>query len=40
MGPGGMGGSGMGPGGMGGPGMRHGGMPMHVRIERDTLIRR
>jgi Spy/CpxP family protein refolding chaperone len=33
-------GPGMGPGGMGGPGMRRRGMPMHVRIERDTLIRR
>lgn len=40
MGPGGMGGPGMGHGGMGGPGMGHGGMPMHVKIERDTLIRR
>ena len=33
-------GFGMGPGGMGGPGMGHGGMPMHVKIERDTVIRR
>lgn len=33
-------GCGMGPGGMGMNGMGHGGPPMHVRVERDTLIRR
>lgn len=37
MGPGGMG---MGPGGMGGRGMGPGGQRMHVRVERDTVIRR
>ena len=34
------GGFGMGPGGRGERGFGHGGPPMHVRIERDTLIRR
>jgi Spy/CpxP family protein refolding chaperone len=33
-------GLGMGPGGMGGPGMGHGGMPMRIKVERDTVIRR
>lgn len=33
-------GPGMGPEDMGGPGMRRRGMPMHVRVERDTVIRR